>query len=217
LQCEKIEIAGQRLWLTPKKAIFWEAEKTLIVSDCHFGKTGHFRKSGIAVPQQVYREDLQHFVFLLQFFKAAEVIIVGDLFHSHANRELDWFLKWRNDFENLQLTLVKGNHDILDETLYEKMRIAVKHGVYIKGPFAFCHDEQDICLTPDAPFLFTGHYHPAVLMQGLAKQSLRLPCYYFTGKQCILPAFGKFNGMATVTPGRQKRIYAIAGEGVVKI
>ena len=30
--------------------MFWEEEKALIVSDLHFGKTGHFRKSGIAVP-----------------------------------------------------------------------------------------------------------------------------------------------------------------------
>ena len=52
----------QTLWLTAQRSIFWEEQKTLIVSDLHFGKTGHFRKSGIPVPQTIYKEDLQRLV-----------------------------------------------------------------------------------------------------------------------------------------------------------
>ena len=62
------KIHRQNLWLSPQRSIFWEEEKALIVSDLHFGKTGHFRKSGIAVPQSVYEEDLQRLVDLLHFF-----------------------------------------------------------------------------------------------------------------------------------------------------
>src|SRR6185312_7751518 len=53
-------IRGQQLWLSPARCIFWEEERSLILADLHFGKTGHFRKAGIAVPQSVYREDLLH-------------------------------------------------------------------------------------------------------------------------------------------------------------
>jgi uncharacterized protein len=217
LESEKIEIAQQTLWLTPKKAIYWEEAQSLIVSDCHFGKTGHFRKSGIAVPQAVYKEDLQQLVYLLQFFKPVELIVVGDLFHSHANKELDWFLKWRNDFEALAITLVKGNHDILDDAWYRDMNIDVRHGVYAKDPFSFCHDVADICVTEQSPFLFTGHFHPGVTLRGAGKQSLHFPCYYFTAGQCILPAFGNFNGTATVVPGRNNRVFAIAGNQIIKL
>ena len=94
-------IHDQQLWLCAQRAIFWAEEKALIISDVHFGKTGHFRKSGIAVPQAVYKEDLQRLVHLLHYFKPRQLIVVGDFFHSSANSELDLFKKWREDFSTL--------------------------------------------------------------------------------------------------------------------
>src|SRR6478609_11114821 len=91
------QLQQQRYWLSPERMVFWEEEKALVVSDLHFGKTGHFRKAGIAVPQSVYKEDLQRLFSLITFFKADRLLIVGDLFHSKANLELEWFLRWRND------------------------------------------------------------------------------------------------------------------------
>ena len=84
----------------------------MILSDLHFGKTGHFRKSGIAVPQYIYREDLQRLVEQIAYFKPKKIIAVGDLFHSEANKELELFLKWRNDFPELDFVLVeKSDND----------------------------------------------------------------------------------------------------------
>ena len=65
-------LAEQQLWLSEQKCIFWETHKALIVSDIHFGKTGHFRKSGIAIPQAVFKEDLQRVVDCNSFFKAEQ-------------------------------------------------------------------------------------------------------------------------------------------------
>src|SRR3954468_23206485 len=96
----------QHLWLTAQRSIFWEEQKALIVSDLHFGKTGHFRKSGIPVPQSVYVEDLQRLVSQLQYFQPCQLIVVGDMFHSHANKELELFKKWRQDFPDLVIRLV---------------------------------------------------------------------------------------------------------------
>src|ERR1017187_1809839 len=103
---ERFIVKEETLWLSAERCIFWENEKALILSDLHFGKTGHFRKSGIAVPQNVFKEDLQRLFSLVQFFKADSLIIVGDLFHSHENREMDLFLKWRKDHASLQLQLI---------------------------------------------------------------------------------------------------------------
>ena len=52
------KLSGQTFWLSAQRIIFWEEQKVLILSDLHLGKTGHFRKAGIAVPQAVYKEDL---------------------------------------------------------------------------------------------------------------------------------------------------------------
>src|ERR1043166_9426044 len=91
-------IHNNTFWLSPERVLFWEEEKALIVSDLHFGKTGHFRKSGIGVPQLVFKEDLQRLLFQIQFFRAQQLIVVGDLFHSIAYKELELFSRWRNDF-----------------------------------------------------------------------------------------------------------------------
>src|ERR1044072_3206990 len=111
-------IKGQQLWLSPDRCIFWEDQRSLIVSDLHFGKTGHFRKAGIAVPQSVFKEDLQRLVAQLQHFKPKQLVVVGDLFHSVANKELDLFRRWREDMPGLCIQLVKGNHDVLKKEWY---------------------------------------------------------------------------------------------------
>src|SRR6478609_8350233 len=102
------QLQQQRYWLSPERMVFWEEENALIVSDLHFGKTGHFRKSGIPVPQNVYKEDLQRLVSLLHHFNPRRLVVVGDFFHSHANTELDWFKRWRESFTMLEILLVRG-------------------------------------------------------------------------------------------------------------
>ena len=113
-------IKGQQLWLSPDRCIFWEDQRSLIVSDLHFGKTGHFRKAGIAVPQSVYREDLLRLLCQIQYFQPRQLLVVGDLFHSRENKELALFQKWREDFPDLGIRLIEGNHDILHEDWYKK-------------------------------------------------------------------------------------------------
>ena len=123
--------------------MFWEEEKALIVSDLHFGKTGHFRKSGIAVPASVYKEDLQRLVVQIQYFQPRELIIVGDMFHSSANKELELFLKWRSDLSGIGIRLVRGNHDILQEDWYASAGIQLSQQTLSRQQFHFIHDISD--------------------------------------------------------------------------
>jgi DNA ligase-associated metallophosphoesterase len=207
-------IHDQKLWLSGERAIFWEAEKALIVSDLHFGKTGHFRKSGIPVPQNIYKEDLQRLVALLNFFKPEQLIVVGDFFHSHANTELDWFQKWRDDFASLRITLVRGNHDILKSRWYDEARIdLVEKELCIKS-FLFTHDK---CEDHEDLYTFCGHIHPGIYLHGLGKQSLRFPCFYFGRNHCILPAFSRFTGMALIEPQQTDRVFAVVENKLIQM
>src|SRR3982750_1025372 len=131
------KIHNQHLWLTGERSIFWEEEKALIVSDLHFGKTGHFRKSGIAVPQNIFKEDLQRLFAEIQFYQPKQLIIVGDMFHSRENKEIDLFLKWRNDIPRVEVILVKGNHDVLAATWYKKAAITVQEQKLCIDNFCF--------------------------------------------------------------------------------
>jgi len=208
------KIDNQNLWLSAERCIFWEEQKTLIISDVHFGKTGHFRKSGIAVPQAVYKEDLQRLVSLLDYFRPGRLIVVGDFFHSHANLELDLFKRWRSNFSHLQVDLVKGNHDILKESWYHDVNILVhKKDLTVSG-FLFSHEH---CNADKNVYSFCGHIHPGVIINGLGKQSLRFPCFYFAEDHCILPAFSKFTGSVNMRASENENIYAIVENSLLKI
>ncbi|WP_026763091.1 ligase-associated DNA damage response endonuclease PdeM [Sediminibacterium salmoneum] len=218
---------GQHLWLSPERTVFWEEEKTMILSDTHFGKTGHFRKNGIAIPQTIYKEDLLRFFSIIQFYKAQRVLVVGDFFHSHVNEELDWFLKWKRDFSQLQITMVKGNHDILPASWYEAAAIEIIQETLLSGPFQFQHDYDEKAQknknnieqatdTNHPAYIFSGHIHPGITIKGLSKQSLRLPCFYFGKHHCILPAFSKFSGLATIKPKKEDQIFAIVNNQLIQ-
>src|ERR1700730_13765146 len=131
------KIRNHQFWLTTERTMFWEEERALIVSDLHFGKTGHFRKSGIAIPPSVYKEDLQRLIIQIQYFQPSELIIVGDMFHSHANKELELFLKWRSDLAGIHIRLVRGNHDILKSDWYAKAGIELSCQTHTVDSFPF--------------------------------------------------------------------------------
>jgi len=207
-------IKGNTFWLSADKCIFWEEKKSLILSDLHLGKSGHFRKSGIPIPQGVMKEDMQRLISLLQFFKPVQMIVVGDFFHSHNNLELELFKRWRENVSNIKIKLVRGNHDILHADWYQDADIdLVEKDLHIDG-FCFTHDNND---THPELYTFTGHLHPGVEINGLGRQKLRFPCFYFAPQHCILPAFGKFTGLAMIQPSLKDVVYAIADQTIIKL
>jgi DNA ligase-associated metallophosphoesterase len=204
----------QHLWLSGQRALFWEEQSILLLSDLHLGKSGHFRKEGIGVPGAVMKEDMQRLLVLLQFFKPARLVVVGDFFHSRANIELDLFRRWRADISHQRIELVRGNHDILAAQWYQDANIEVHEDPLQIGDFFLAHDPAD---APAGAYTFCGHLHPGVILQGGARQSLRLPCFYFGNNYCILPAFGAFTGLATVRPQKGETIFVLAEGNVIRL
>lgn len=214
-------ISGQTLWLSADRCIFWEEQKALILADLHIGKTGHFRKAGIGVPQTVFKEDMQRLVSLIQFFKPEQMVIVGDMFHSESNKELEWFGRWRKDFSALTVHLVKGNHDVLGDQWYKDTGIVLHARELRAGAFIFRHDYNDYSATQKREsvetYVFSGHLHPGIYIKGRAKQSLRLPCFHFAASCCTLPAFSRFTGVAPVIPARRDKVFAIVDDRVIAV
>ncbi|RYY39122.1 MAG: ligase-associated DNA damage response endonuclease PdeM [Chitinophagaceae bacterium] len=208
------EFRGQRFWLSGQRALFWEEQGMLLLSDLHLGKSGHFRKEGIAVPGAVMKEDMHCLLNLLQHFRPKQLVVVGDFFHSRANLELELFSRWRADIPEQPIVLIRGNHDILSDDWYRANNIAVVEGALRIGDFCLAHDPKDAA---DGLYTFCGHVHPGVVLNGLARQSLRLPCFYFATDYCILPAFGRFTGLATVRPKAGETVFIVAEKKVMKI
>jgi DNA ligase-associated metallophosphoesterase len=213
------KLLQHQFWLSPDRCVFWEEEKALIVSDLHFGKSGHFRKHGIPVPQTVYKNDLQRLVSQLQYFQPKQLIVVGDLFHSHQNKELELFKRWRHDLADLPIRLVRGNHDILHEQWYQEAAIEViEDSLSINNHFHFIHD-----LLPEqmnntgTDYYFSGHLHPGISISGKGRQSLSFPCFYFTRSFCVLPAFGQFTGLAMIRPAADENVFAIVNKQIIQL
>lgn len=211
-------IHNQTFILSPQRCILWQEQKALIATDLHIGKTGHFRKYGIAVPQDVFKEDMQRLLDQIIFFNAEQLIVVGDMFHSEANKELDLFLRWRNDVSHLAIHLIKGNHDILKADWYHQANIKVHQAQLAIDNIYFQHDHA----TSDnqienKKYTITGHIHPGVLIKGISKQSLRFPCFHFGDHHAVLPAFSRFTGLAAITPKKSDSVYAIVNQSVIKV
>jgi len=208
-------IRNQNFLLHPYRAAFWVEKEWLILSDIHLGKVAHFRKEGIAVPQKIFQEDLQRLFSVIQYFKPKALIVVGDMFHSVANKELDLFAKWRQDISQIAIELVIGNHDILHKNWYANNNINIHTSYLLEGDFCFQHD---VCSNMMADkYYFSGHLHPGVKIRGLGKQSLVFPCFYFNHSMAILPAFSKFTGVQLVAKEKTDNLFAIANDTIIPV
>lgn len=209
----EVNIANKRLLLLPEKAIFWEEQEALILSDLHVGKAAHFRKNGVAIPKEANRTifwDLSH---LIQRFKPKQVLIIGDLFHSELNNEWDEFVDFRYNFSEVKFVLVEGNHDTIPKVLLEEADIEWMFRYELDG-IQFVHDPKDAIETG---FTVCGHIHPAVRLYGAGKQYLRLPCFFKQGDALVLPGFGYFTGTHSMKPQKGDEVWVTTGKEVMKL
>lgn len=209
-----VECREEKLILNKDRAIYWEREKMLIISDLHIGKSAHFRKSGIQVPDTVGLTDLQRLHALIQEFTPETLLVTGDMFHNNINSDANAFLEWRKNHSLLQVILVKGNHDDLRNEDYEALGIKVYQKELLLAPFRFIHDKPK---ESDSYYNITGHIHPGVALYGKAKQRLRFPCFYFGTHCAILPAFSVFTGLKVLHPEQGDRFYAITPNKVIEV
>lgn len=190
----------------------------MILSDLHFGKSGHFRKSGIGIPQNIFKEDLQKLFTQIVFFKPKVLLIAGDMFHSSVNKEMDLFIKWRSNFPHVIFKLIRGNHDILTKEFYKEANIDVIENKLLIKDFCFTHDIDSSCNDEkNKHFTFSGHIHPGIKMNGSGNQSLLLPCFYFGKKHAILPAFSAFTGLAKIKPSASDHVFVLLKTEVLQI
>lgn len=194
LEVLKKEIQNTILTFTNQRALFWDAEKILILSDLHVGKSAHFRKSGIAIPTEVLTADLKRLEEMIDHFQPEKIVIVGDLFHAGYNSDLDLFKEWRQKFKR-QFILIKGNHDRLKCEIYDDLGIECEDEFLFIEPFTFIHHPEKI---EEDRFYISGHIHPGFVLK-TKNERLRLPCFAVSDQQIVLPAFSEFTGLDTKT------------------
>ena len=179
------KIRNQTLIFDYRKLVFWVEESILMLSDLHIGKVIHFNKNGISIPKDISFKNLKILKSGIEDYQPKDVLFLGDLFHSSYNSEWD---EWIDFFNNskLRFTLILGNHDQIQFNI-DNLNILNK---LTKEPFYFTH----IPTSKSSNFNISGHIHPAFKIRGKARQTIKLPCYYLSHNQLILPSFGQFTG-----------------------
>lgn len=209
------ELAGEPVALLPERALYWPRGRALIIADPHLGKAAAFRAAAIAVPEAVTAADLSRLDGALARTGATRLLVLGDLLHARAGRSpavLEAVAAWRARRPELELLLVRGNHDRGAGDPPPAWRATCVDEPHALPPFVLRHTPE-----PDlAGYTLAGHLHPAVALAGPGRQRERLPCFLVGPRLAVLPAFGGFTGAATVRPSRSDRVYVIAGDAVLE-
>ncbi|MEY8760175.1 ligase-associated DNA damage response endonuclease PdeM [Chryseobacterium tongliaoense] len=192
LATKNITLQNEVFTLTNQRAVFWEKQKALILSDLHIGKTAHFRKNGIALANHIMKNDLERLSVLIAYFQPEQFIVVGDLLHAGDNSDVDEFCNWKNQYPELKFFLIEGNHDRISKELEAKLCFDFKAQLLETDHFIFVHDFDKA----EQKFQITGHIHPGIVLNSTVK-NLRLPCFVQTSNQLLLPAFSEFTGLDT--------------------
>ena len=205
---QEIKINAHHFILDPSGAIFWKEMEMLLIADVHLGKVTHFRKHGAAIPVDAAYQNLEKITAVTNHFEPKTICFLGDLFHSKINEEWEDFTKWV-EYTSANVILISGNHDIIPVYLYEDLGIKVYDDLILED-FLLTHHPTE----HEDYFNFSGHIHPGVILRGVGRQYLRLPCFFKSLNSLILPAFGNFTGKHILSPTENDEVYAIV-EGEV--
>ena len=123
------------------------------------------------------------------------------------------FILWRQRNASVKMLLVEGNHDLKSGPLTGETNILEVSERYCMAPFSLCHYPQ---VTTNG-YGLAGHIHPSVILEGKARQELRLPCFWFGADYGVLPAFGQFTGCAPILPKDGDTVLVIADGNIVPV
>ena len=199
--------------LTNQRAMFWLAASALIISDLHLGKTAHFRKNGIALPATLIQEDLRRLSSLLKHFNAKQLFVVGDFLHAGKNSEFEIFKEWKQQFPEVQIILIKGNHDRMADVYLKDLGVSEIHNHYESHDFIFSHENLESL----DKMVISGHLHPGISLKSPVGKYLKFPSYIHTSYQFILPAFSSFTGLDTNNHPRNPHYYFFSEDGIYEL
>jgi len=181
-------LSETELVLDGSGALWWPAEKTLVVADLHFEKGSAYARSGQFLPPYDTRATIRRLETVLTRFRAERVIALGDSFHDGgAGERLD--IEERAALSALtrhtEFFWVEGNHDP-EPPAWLGGRIVAQLMI---GTLMFRHIPAAAGIIGEV----AGHLHPAVRVTR-GGVSVRRRCFVSDGQRLLLPAFGAYTG-----------------------
>ena len=195
-----ITVADITLLADLSGALYWEAERLLVVSDLHLEKGSSFAVRGILLPPFDTAATLANLAAVVARFDPRTVIALGDSFHDRdAHERLDG--GDRDAIAALQAgrdwIWLEGNHDPLPPSSLEG---SVATEIVI-GPITFRHEPTG------AIGEIAGHLHPkarvATRSRGIGRR-----CFAGDGARIVMPSFGAYTGGLSIRDRAFAKIFA---------
>ncbi len=200
--------------LLPEKALYHAKEKLLVIADVHLGKALHFRKAGIAIPANAQISDYNRLYNLFQIINPSKVYFLGDLFHSTFNNDWHSFEELIIAHPQIHFTLLKGNHDLINNSLFTQLNIAVTDTIENEN---FIYSHLPLKSFPANKINICGHIHPGISLSGSGRQSIKISCFYLHENVFILPAFGSLTGLFILKKKENSKVFIVLPEKVMSI
>lgn len=212
-----LHVRGEMLTPLPVGALWWSAQRTLIVSDLHFEKGSSFAAAGQLIPPYDTSATLAEIESLVEAYRPERIISLGDSFHDS---DAEWRMVDRDAARIKALTSatdwiwVEGNHD--PDPPKELGGRAAK--VLRLNDLVFRHEP-----TGEIGEI-AGHLHPCAKVLSRVR-SLRRSCFVTDGQRLIMPALGAFTGGLNVLdeayapcfPDGGMMVFAMTRDAVIPI
>lgn len=183
-----LSFGGHDFLASPSGALFWPAERALLVADLHLEKASWFARLGQFLPPYDSQATLAALADDVAATDARRLYCLGDSFHDRFGcdrlptpaRELLQSLTSRLDW-----VWIIGNHDpgFADHCggrLAEECAVA---GIVLRHAAAATESRPEI----------SGHFHPKLRLQ-LRGRSVSRRCFVAAPSKLILPAYGSLTG-----------------------
>ena len=167
-------------------ALYWEAQRLLVVSDLHLEKGSSFAARGVLLPPYDTAATLARLAAVISRHNPRMVIALGDSFHDRdAHQRLC-------DLDRGAITAMQAGRDWIwiagnhDPALPSDLGGVIASEVCI-GPIAFRHE-------PSGAFgEIAGHLHPKARVATRGRATERR-CFASDGERAVMPAFGAYAG-----------------------
>jgi DNA ligase-associated metallophosphoesterase len=183
-----LSFAGETFAAFPEGALYWPAERTLLLADLHLEKASWYAKGGQFLPPYDSEATLAAVTVLVDRCEPLRLLCLGDSFHDPAGCE-----RLGQEARSMLIALtarldwvwIIGNHDpgfsdLCGGSLRDELDV---RGIQLRH----AADRNDP--RPE----ISGHFHPKLRLN-LHGRHVSRRCFVATATKLIMPAFGSLTG-----------------------
>jgi DNA ligase-associated metallophosphoesterase len=183
-----LSFAGETFAAFADGALYWPAERTLLLADLHLEKASWYAKGGQFLPPYDSAATLSAVAALVDRCDPLRLLCLGDSFHDPAGCE-----RLGEDARALLISLtarldwvwIIGNHDpgfsdLCGGSLADELDI---RGIQLRHAAIRSDPRPEI----------SGHFHPKLRLN-LKGRHVARRCFVATATKLIMPAFGSLTG-----------------------